>query len=207
MVRCLGMRTFMRRSLIPTRSTGKFLIKAVLTAKPHGSGLQFGISPSRRMCILHLLPFVSLHLQAWFRWVQRCQICSTASLGDKYCSPLRSRGAGVVQQCPDIPGSRDQFLLLFLLILDLHGMSPPTSVSWPDFWGQAFGWGTFSSPIPSVSVGSAVLKTLPSYPGCRRTFLLPSVQEKSDLRTRGLRAGLWLQRSVIISTCCFATHP
>ena len=101
--------------------------------------------------------------------------------GDKCCSPLRSGGVGSVQQCPDIPGSQDQSILLFLLFLfDPCGMSPPTAISWPDYLGHAFGWGTLSSPLSRVRVGSAVLKRLPRHPGCCRTFLLPSVQEKND---------------------------
>ena len=76
------------------------------------------------MCIHHLPPLVSLHLQAALRWEQWCQFCSAVVLGDKCCSPLRSGGVGSVQQWPDIPAP----IIIFFFSLFLLFSS--TAVGW-----------------------------------------------------------------------------
>ena len=86
---------------------------------------RLGFPPSRRMYIRHL-PFCGeLSSASRARFAECSDVSSVARqfLGDKCCSPLRSVSVGSVHQCPDIPGSKNQFLFLFLLFCS-------TAVGW-----------------------------------------------------------------------------
>ena len=62
----------------------------------------------------------------------------------------------------------------------------PDAAVWPDVWEASISLAYLSSHLPSVRVGSAVLKRLSSHSGCCRTCLLPQDQRRTTSGVRGV---------------------